>query len=60
MGGPDSEVVDDRDSHVRMGLEAEGEDGGADEEDRDNTNTLENGTIPFGQISLFTFADEEE
>ena len=40
MGGLDSEVMDDRDSHVRMGLEAEGEDGGADEEDRDNTDTL--------------------
>ena len=40
MGGLDSEVVDDRDSHVRMGLEAEGEDGDADEEDRDNSNTL--------------------
>ena len=41
MGGLDSEVVDDRDSHVRMGLEAESEDGGADEEDRDNSNTLD-------------------
>ena len=41
MGGLDSEVVDDRDSHARMGLEAEGEDGGADEEDRDNSNTLD-------------------
>ena len=30
--GPDSEVVDDRDSHVRVGLEAKGQDGGADEE----------------------------
>ena len=40
MGGLDSEVMDDRDSHVRMGLEVEGEDGGADEEDRDNTDTL--------------------
>ena len=40
VGGLDSEVMDDRDSHVRMGLEAEGEDGGADEEDRDNTDTL--------------------
>ena len=31
--GLDSEVMDDRDSHVRVGLEAEGENGGADEED---------------------------
>jgi hypothetical protein len=42
VGGLDSEVMDDRDSHVRMGLEAEGEDGGADKEDRDNTDTLVN------------------
>jgi hypothetical protein len=40
VGGFDSEVMDDRDSHIRMGLEAEGDDGGADEEDRDNTDTL--------------------
>ena len=40
VGGLDSQVVDDRDPHVRVGLEAEGEDGGADEEDRDNTNSL--------------------
>ena len=33
VGGSDGEVVDDGDSHVRGGLEAEGQDGGADEED---------------------------
>ena len=31
--GLDSQVVDDRDPHVRVGLQAEGQDGGADEED---------------------------
>ena len=60
MGGLDSEVMDDRDSHVRMGLEAEGEDGGADEEDRDNTDTLENALWINKTLQFFTLADEEE
>ena len=40
MGGLDSQVVDDGDPHVRVGLQAEGQDGDADKEDRDNTNSL--------------------
>ena len=51
VGGPDSEVVDDRDSHVRVGLEAEGEDGGADEEYRDDTNTLDEESILIADLS---------
>ena len=38
--GLDGEVVDDGDPHVRVGLQTEGQDRGADEEDRDNTNSL--------------------
>ena len=61
VGGLDSEVMDDRDSHVRMGLEAEGEDWGADEEDRDNTDSLKNKNyLPTWQIIPFTLAQEEE
>ena len=41
VGGLDSQVVDDGDPHVGVGLQAEGEYGGADEEDRDNPNTLD-------------------
>ena len=40
VGGLDSQVVDDGDPHVRVGLQAEGQDGDADKEDRDNTNSL--------------------
>ena len=50
VGGPDSEVVDDRDSHVRVGLEAEGEDGGADEEYGDDTNTLDEESILIADL----------
>ena len=55
VGGLDSEVMDDRDSHVRMGLEAEGEDGGADEEDRDNSNTLDYKTYIISRLLLRHF-----
>ena len=36
----DGEVVDDGDAHVGVGLQAEGEDGGADEEHGDDPYTL--------------------
>jgi hypothetical protein len=44
-----------------MGLEAEGEDGGADKEDRDNTDTLEILIIRLPEKNIpFTLADDEE
>ena len=36
----DGDVPDDGDSHVRVGLQAEGEDGDADEEHRDHSDHL--------------------
>ena len=36
-------VPDDGDPHVRVGLQAEGEDGGADEEHRDHSDHLREG-----------------
>ena len=38
----DGDVVYEGDPHVGVGLEAEGEDGGADEEHGDDPNTLPN------------------
>ena len=38
---PHRHVPDDRDPHVWVGLQAEGQDGDADEEDRDDSNHLE-------------------
>ena len=40
MRGVDSDVVDDRDSHVGMGLQTKYHDRSADEEYRDNADTL--------------------
>ena len=39
----DRHVPDDGDPHVRVGLQAEGEDGGADEEHRDHSDHLREG-----------------
>ena len=39
---PDGDVPDHRDPHVRVGLQAERQDGDANEENRDNSNELEN------------------
>ena len=35
--------MDDGNPHIRVGFQAEGEDGGADEEHRDDTDTLHHG-----------------
>ena len=39
---PDGDVPDHGDPHVRVGLQAERQDGDTDEEDRDNPNELDN------------------
>ena len=39
----DCEVVYDGDPHVWVGLQTEGQDGGADEEDRDYPHSLQGG-----------------
>ena len=39
---PDGDVPDHGDPHVRVGLQAERQDGDANEENRDNSNELEN------------------